>query len=255
MNRTGRRAGVALVLFSAGCLTANPPDGALLCSTRGECPPGYLCAPSGSCFHKATSSSITQVGSATVAGNPSGVVNATLPSGWMPGDFLLSYVASLNAESTCPVFWTEIFNVSGQYILHACGKAAQAGEPNPNVGPDSIVETIVAVLAFRGVDAMSPWDAAMGQAGPISPSVTTLGSNELLVFGVGAVYWPTAVNPIGTQPLASGDDGMNGQVAVSSLAAASAGATPAETWGFPGDTSHPNSGAVSGTVALRPASH
>lgn len=50
MSRAGKQWLPAL-LFVAGCLDGNPPEGALLCaSAPPQCPSGYACAPDGTCW-------------------------------------------------------------------------------------------------------------------------------------------------------------------------------------------------------------
>jgi hypothetical protein len=200
--------------------------------------------------------SIAEVGRATTfSSGDSGSPSTALPSGVTAGDVLVSYVESYAFTTVnCDSGWTEALDVtngSGAQVV-GCVTVATLDQSPPQVQLSGPTQVSMVTTAYSGVSDTDPVDASSGQAGSVSPSVTTDATGAALVFGEGSDGWQLVAGaPVGTLLGATINDSGNSQVAVATdIGNTSAGATSPATWLALGGGSSP----VAATIALRPAS-
>lgn len=203
---------------------------------------------------------LTYVSNPTIAGTATTTIQGTtvalnLPSSAVAGDHLYLFVTGASTGGarsfTTPSGWTEVYNIIGGGALRrgACYyKVAAGGESSVSLVISGL--TNVAAVAVR-VTSAAAWEAATpttGTSNPDPPSLSPVGGNGKLWFGVdhgvggtaGAPTYPSGMSGVATAYFATGTV----KCAVASIN------TNASSYN-PGAFTDATSQSIAGTVSIR----
>ena len=207
---------------------------------------------------------VTLVGASTLGGGNGTSFTVSRPAGIAVGDVLLAVVAAKEGGSartiSAPAGWTSVVLTdagSGEFRQEVFWKAVAAGDPaSDTFTTSSSGRVAIVMLAYRGVDNVSPIAAQGGQANASSssvtaPSISPAAANTTLVGFFGTSNGNAGFTAPGTMALEASDGssaGPNGvAIAAADEALAAAGATGART-----ATASSSAVNIGQLVALRP---